>query len=228
MGKKKALPKTIAAARLQLQERLDYHFKDARLLDEAMTHASMDAEINNQRLEFLGDRVVNFIIADAVFAYANEAREGILMRLYVECIDNTALATLARDYQLDAALWVDKGIDFAQNHKVLADALEALLAAIWLDGGLEAARHAVVRIWGARLQSLAVMPKDAKTRLNEYALVHHTYLPAYHLVARSGADHAPHFTIAVSLGARTAEGSGNSRRQAEQAAAAAWLKEVSV
>ena len=138
MGKKTALPKSIAAARLQLQKRLDYQFKDARLLDEAMTHASIDADINNQRLEFLGDRVINLIIADAVFAHAGDAREGILMRLYVDCIDNTALATLARDYQLDTTLWAAKGIDFAQNHKVLADALEALLGAIWLDGGLEA------------------------------------------------------------------------------------------
>ena len=227
MGKNTALPKSIAAARVRLQERLDYQFKDARLLDEAMTHASIDADTNNQRLEFLGDRVINLIIADAVFAHASDAREGILMRLYVDCIDNTALATLARDYQLDTTLWAAKGIDFAQNHKVLADALEALLGAIWLDGGLEAARDAVGRIWGARLQSLALKPADAKTRLNEYALAHYTDLPVYNLVARSGADHAPHFTIEVALDARTAEGEGASRRQAEQAAAAAWLKEVS-
>jgi len=218
-----ALPDHLVTARQQLQDKIGYQFKDLAWLNEAMTHPSITSNrANNQRLEFLGDRVINLIIADAIFEQVTKAREGMMTRLYADCVDNSTMAELAKDIGLDEAIEA-QDTALTTSHKGLADALEALVGAIWRDAGLEAARKVTHNIWGDRLISFAVAEKDAKTRLQEYALAHHGVLPEYTMVGRKGPDHAPELTVEVSLAGQVVSAHRGSRRQAEQQAAQKML-----
>lgn len=218
-----ALPDHLVTARQQLQEKIGYQFKDTAWLNEAMTHPSITTNrANNQRLEFLGDRVINLIIADAIFEQVTKAREGIMTRLYADCVDNSTMAELAKEIGLDEAIQA-QDTALTASQKGLADALEALIGAIWRDGGFEAARHITHEIWGDRLIQFAVAEKDAKTRLQEYALAQHAVLPEYAMIDRTGPDHAPELTVEVSLAGQVAKAQGGSRRQAEQRAAQKML-----
>jgi ribonuclease-3 len=223
-----ALPDHLVEARHRLQEKIGYHFNDDQWLNEAMTHPSITANrANNQRLEFLGDRVINLIIADAIFEEVTKAREGVLTRLYADCVDNSTMAELARGIGLGDAMEAQDTALTASN-KGLADALEALLGAIWRDGGLAAAKKVTHHIWGDRLIHFAMTEKDAKTRLQEYALAHHAVLPEYVIIERSGPDHAPELTVEVTLAGQSVSAQGTSRRHAEQAAAQKILDVMSV
>ena len=133
-------------ARNRLLERSGYEYKDQGLLEEALSHPSINAEnrgrVNNQRLEFLGDRVIGLIMADALFGSISEEREGSLTRRYADCVENSRLAEIARNLDLAPALETMPNTAEAKTDKVLADALEALMGAIWRDGGVEAVpRH---------------------------------------------------------------------------------------
>ncbi|MBL6782743.1 MAG: ribonuclease III [Alphaproteobacteria bacterium] len=232
MGKTKPeLPDHIINAQKSLEDKISYHFVDQKLLIEAMTHPSINnsihSDINNQRLEFLGDRVINLIIADAIFSQVADEREGVLTRFYHDCIDNITMTELARQLSLGQALWVQPNTDLANTDKVLADALEALIGAIWRDAGYDAAKRVVLSLWKDKLATRPQLEKDAKSRLQEYALKHFSVLPEYSIVDRTGPDHAPQFTVAITLNDQSIEAKGSSRRLAEQHAAAAWLDEFS-
>ena len=217
------------AARKALLDRLGYEFKDAGLLDEALTHSSLEnlepGRRHNQRLEFLGDRVIGLVVADGLFGMLEGDREGVLTDRYHECVRNPTLAEAARALGIGPALEVQPGTELADNDSVLADALEAVLGAVWRDGGIEAARPVVLRALGPVMEAGAG-GKDAKSRLQEHALGLGPDLPEYELVSRSGPDHAPEFTVAVRLGERRAEAAGASKREAEQKAAAILLAEL--
>ena len=219
-------PKPTEAARKALLDRLGYRFRDEGLLDEALTHSSLEnlepGRKHNQRLEFLGDRVIGLVVADHLFGSLSGEREGALTGRYHECVNNRALARVARDLGFGAALEAQSGAGLADTDKVLADALEAVVGAIWRDGGMEAARPVILGILGDAIEG-GDGAKDAKTLLQEYALDRKLGLPVYEPVDRKGPDHAPEFTVAARLGEHRAEASGPSKRDAEQAAAAILL-----
>lgn len=214
---------------------LDSHrFADPGLLEQALTHRSAGAP-HNERLEFLGDSIVNLLVAEVLFQRWPKADEGALTRARAELVREASLATIARRLELGARLTMGPGEMKSGGHRrdsILADALEAVVAAIYLDSGFETCRAAVLP-WFE--ESLAALPvgkpgKDAKTRLQEWLQGRQRPLPVYELVSESGDDHAKMFNVSCTITdpILTAEGEGSSRRNAEQAAAAALLEKLDI
>ena len=222
-----------AAAVEALAERLGHDFADPALLEQALTHASVGEGArrvaHNERLEFLGDRVLGLLVSDALFARFPEEREGELHARLNALVDAPTCAAVAREWGVGPALRLPAGETrrgARDGSGILADACEALLAALYLDGGLEAARRVVGEWWGPRLESSepAARLANPKTRLQHWALARGADLPTYEVVERSGPEHQPEFRVRVSLpGAEPAESTGASRKAAEAAAAAALL-----
>lgn len=208
-------------------------FRDTGLLQQALTHRSAGTP-HNERLEFLGDALVNQIVAETLYLDWPRADEGALTRARAELVRESALAGIARELSLGEHLVLGPGEMKTGGHRrdsILADALEALVAAIHLDAGFEACKAAVLP-WFAPL--LATLPpphkvgKDAKTRLQEWLQARQRSLPVYSLVEENGDDHARSFKISCTLAepALNTMGEGSSRRAAEQQAAEAALQEI--
>ena len=207
-----------------------YRFVDQGLLAQALTHRSAGAP-HNERLEFLGDALVNLFVAEALYARWPKADEGTLTRARAELVRESSLATIARTMDLGGQLTLGPGEMKTGGHRrdsILADALEALVAAIYFDAGFEACRKAVLPWFDV---SIAALPppnklgKDAKTRLQEWLQARQKPLPVYALLSESGDDHAKLFRVGCTLGdpAMSCEGEAGSRRAAEQLAAEAVL-----
>lgn len=227
-----------------LETQLGYAFKDRALLHRALTHASVQSQNanadrlnNNERLEFLGDRVLGLVIAEMVNEYFAEAREGELARCYNLLVRGETCAKVAREIGIGPHLILSEseaGTGGRDKVTILADACEALLGGIFLEGGFKAAREVVRRHWQPHLERLPTATVDAKTALQEWAQAQGMSLPVYRELAREGPDHAPWFTAEVRIigrrkaDLRTAEGRGANKRAAEQAAAAALLSREGV
>lgn len=213
-------------------ERLGHQFSRPELLLRALTHGSMSSvtRADNQRLEFLGDRVLNLVIAEALFRADPEAREGKLAPRYNALVRKEACAEVARDLGLGKVLRLGRGEMQSGGRKsaaILADAMEAVLAAIYLDAGLEPARTVILAAWGSRIAGAADRAMDAKTALQEWAQARGEPPPAYTEVGRSGPAHRLNFTIEVRLSSGpSAQAEAGSKRQAEQMAAEALLAQV--
>ena len=215
-----------------LQKRLGYRFCDEAHLRRALTHRSASIQ-HNERLEFLGDSVVNMLTAEMLYERFEEAREGNLTRMRAQLVRGDTLAVVARELGVGECLLLGQGernSGGAQRTSILADALEAIIAAIYLDTGLEACRERI-RLWFTpHVEALAAAPdaRDAKTRLQEWLQARALELPTYQVASVSGEAHNQHFVvkcIVASLGAPV-PGEGGSRKQAEQAAAAEVLKRL--
>jgi len=210
---------------------LTYRFRDPDLRTRALSHRSVGAA-NNERLEFLGDGLVNLLVAEMLFERYPKADEGELTRRRSHLVSEPALAALARDLELGDALHLGAGelkSGGFRRDSILADAFEALIAAIYLDGGWDACRGIVRELFAERVASAGAQTgKDPKTRLQEFLQSRGEPLPAYTLVGAIGADHAKTFEVEceiASLQLRTT-GRGVSRRAAEQAAAGAALERL--
>ena len=214
-----------------IEDRLGHHFANPALLTEALTHRSAaDARggqlDSNERLEFLGDRVLGLVMAEWLIERFPSEREGNLTRRLSSVVASEALARVGEAMGLGEALRIPPGEErtgLRARQTVMADAVEALLGAIYRDGGLEAARAVIRRHWVALLDADVKPPVSAKNRLQEYTLGRGLGLPQYRLVSAAGPSHAPFFVIAVLAAGREAEGTGDSKRAAELAAAEAWL-----
>jgi ribonuclease-3 len=218
----KLAPETAAFA-----ERLGYRFRNPALLLRALTHASIagPARPSNERLEFLGDRVLGLVIADALFRADTAAAEGTLAPRLNALVRLETCAEVARGLGLGEALRLGRSEALTGGRRkeaLLGDALEAVIAAVYLDGGFEAARAVVLRLWGDRIAQAPAVVRDAKSALQEWAQARGLPPPDYTEAARTGPDHAPVFTVRVTLATgESAEGAAGSKRAAEQAAAAA-------
>lgn len=206
-----------------------YRFADPSLLKRALTHRSAGAP-HNERLEFLGDAMLNLVVAEALFRLWPRADEGTLTRARAELVREPALARLARRLDLGPRLQMGPGEMKAGGYRrdsVLADALEAVIAAIWLDAGFERCRQIVLDWLQADIAALPSgrIRKDAKTRLQEHLQAIGRPLPTYSLLDVTGAEHDPQFLAECMLPDTSlcTRGSGGSRRAAEQAAAHAML-----
>ena len=220
------------AASAVLQQALGHEFADPELLVMALTHRSAGSK-NNERLEFLGDSIINHIVADALYQRFPRAREGDLSRMRATLVKGDTLAELARELHVGEHLLLGPGERKSGGYRrasILADALEALAGAIVLDAGYERCRDCVLHWFGTRLDQLAAgaVDKDAKTRLQEYLQGRGNPLPEYELVAVEGDDHDQQFSVACRLSKPqlVAQGSGSSRRRAEQAAARDALQKL--
>lgn len=213
----------------RLQQRLGYRFKDVAVLIQALTHRSCGAP-HNERLEFLGDGLLNFVIGAAIFQQRPRSDEGDLTRLRAQLVCEDSLAELARQLQLGDVLRLGPGELKSGGYRrdsILADAVEAVLAAVCLDGGYEAARAVCLQVFADKLVRLpeTVSVKDAKTRLQEYLQGLARPLPEYRLIEESGPPHQRRFRAECGLSdaeARTV-GEGASRKLAEQMAAERML-----
>lgn len=213
-------------------DRLGYDFSKPELLVRAVTHSSMVSphRDDNQRLEFLGDRVLGLVMAEALLHADPNAPEGLLAPRYNALVRREACADVARQIDLGAVLKLGRSemkSGGRRKEALLADAMEAVIAAVYQDGGFDAARRVVLTLWGDRVRNVAADARDAKTALQEWAQARGEVPPQYVEVARSGPDHQPVFTIEVRLASGPAErATAGSKRQAEQAAATALLKKV--
>jgi ribonuclease III len=226
-----------------LADKIGYAFSRPELLEQALTHPSAVAQPYGrgrsrrrsppggyERLEFLGDRVLGLVIADLLWRHFESEPEGHLTRRHAHLVRREALARVADTIGLGAHLVlsrVEAAMGAAGNPAILADACEALIAAIYLDGGFEAASLFVRRFWEPLIREMAAPPRDPKTALQEWAQARGLALPAYELVGTSGPDHALRFTVAASVvGHDRATATASSKRTAEAKAAAVLLERL--
>ncbi|HEY6028699.1 MAG TPA: ribonuclease III [Pseudolabrys sp.] len=222
--------------RSALEERIGYHFADKTLLERAVTHisaASGGARVNSyQRLEFLGDHVLGLVISDMLFRAFPRANEGELSRRLADLVRKETCAEVARAIDIGPALSLGSSESQAGGRlraTILADACEALIGAVFIDGGYPAAEAFVARFWKERMLKPIRPLRDPKTMLQEWAQARGLPTPAYRELARTGPHHNPKFRVAVELPDRPpAEGLGSSKRAAEQAAAAEMLSAVGI
>jgi len=207
-------------------------FRDGTLLAQALTHRSAGAR-HNERLEFLGDALVGLIVAEALYIRWPKADEGAMTRARAELVRESSLAQVARDLDLGARIVLGPGELKSGGYRrdsILSDTLEAVIGAIYLDGGFDACRNAVLPWFERTIMDLPAgrIDKDAKTRLQEWLQARQLPLPVYEPRSESGDEHAKQFRVRCVLAdpPLSAEGEGGSRRVAEQAAAAAVLVEL--
>lgn len=208
--------------------KLNYTFRDEALLETALTQSGVNAAHNNERLEFVGDRVLGLSVAEMLYnMYPNEA-EGELARRHAMLVSTETLARVA--HALDLAHRVHHGhMTAGRVNHILANAVEAILGAIFIESGFDVARDVIVEIWRDLAAADATAPKDAKTALQEF--VQHNAagaLPVYEYLATTGASHSPTFNVRVTAMGQSATGSGTSKKAASTDAAAALLKKLAI
>lgn len=209
----------------RLAKRIDYRFGEPELLRTALTHCSVGAG-NNERLEFLGDGALNFVIASALYTRFPEAPEGTLSRLRASLVKGETLAKIAADLELGEYLRLGSGelkSGGFRRASILADAVEAIIGAVYLDGGFDAARALVLSLYEQRLEAVNADRelKDPKTRLQEWLQGRRLELPSYEVIEVTGAAHDQTFRVRCRVNELPGptEGKSNSRRRAEQQAA---------
>lgn len=219
-----------------LEQRIGIAIRDRSRFERALTHSSLrpkgGSEPSYERLEFLGDRVLGLIVADRLFEKFPRADEGELSLRLNALVSADACAQIADEIGLYDFVRHGgdlKALKSERTKNIRADLVESLIAAIYLDGGLEAARSFVLRQWGDRFDTAAEARRDAKTMLQEWAHTFASKPPLYEVVERSGPDHEPMFTVRVSVeGHQAVEGRGRSKRIAEREAASELLRRAKV
>jgi ribonuclease-3 len=213
----------------KLEKTIGHRFGKPELLADALTHRSASNR-NNERLEFLGDSILNFVIADELFQRCPQESEGALSRLRASLVNRPSLAVLGRELQLGDYLRLGSGELKSGGHRrdsILADCVEAIFGAVYLDAGFQASRGLITRLYAERLENLPIAAelKDPKTRLQEHLQGLRRPLPQYQVLEVSGKAHNQRFRVQCEVEGVPApsEGVANSRRQAEQQAAEAML-----
>ena len=211
------------------EQRLGYEFSDVSLLIEALTHSSIASEArkDNQRLEFLGDRVLGLVMAEALLEIDQLASEGTLAPRFNALVRKEACAEVARNIDLGGVLKIGRSEMLSGGRRkdaLLGDGMEAVIAAIYKDGGFEIAKKTIIKLWGDRIKNVKGDARDAKTMLQEWAQARGQNPPKYEIISQSGPDHAPDFLVKVLLeSGETADALAGSKRQAEQMAAKSLL-----
>jgi ribonuclease III len=211
-----------------LREKTGHAFRDQRLLQTALTHSSaVKAAENNERLEFLGDRVLGLVVAEMLYRLFPEAREGELAPRFNALVDAKTCGAVGLEMNLGELMRADSALKAKKSSKAnnyLSDAVEALIAAIYLDGGFEPARTFIQRYWEPRSREVIEKPRNPKSDLQEWIALKSADRPEYVIESREGPDHEPIFTVAVNVaGFEPSRASGGSRRAAEEAAATNFL-----
>ena len=214
------------------ERRLGYEFSNLSLLVEALTHSSIASDFrkDNQRLEFLGDRVLGLVMAEALLEIDQTAPEGTLAPRFNALVRKETCAEVARQIELGGVLKIGRSEMLSGGRRkdaLLGDGMEAVIAAIYKDGGFEAAKTIIINLWGDRIKNVKGDARDAKTMLQEWAQARGQNPPNYEVISRSGPDHAPDFLVKVILASgETSEAMAGSKRQAEQMAAKALLQKI--
>jgi ribonuclease-3 len=214
------------------EARFGYRFRDRDYLRHALTHASTGADRDYERLEFLGDRVLGLVVAHLLYNEFPEESEGSLARRHAALVSGATLAIIASQIGLGDVMHLSDGeraAGGAKNDNILGDAMEALIGAAYLDGGLDPCHALIAGLWKDALHTMTQPPQDPKTALQEWAQARGLGLPEYVLEGRDGPDHAPLFRINVRIeGFDPATGEGLSRRAAEKSAALLLMKMIGI
>ena len=214
------------------EQRLGYEFSNLTLLVEALTHSSIASDFrkDNQRLEFLGDRVLGLVMAEALLEIDQTAPEGTLAPRFNALVRKETCAEVARQIELGGVLKIGRSEMLSGGRRkdaLLGDGMEAVIAAIYKDSGFEIAKTIIIKLWGDRIKNVKVDARDPKTMLQEWAQARGQNPPTYEVISRSGPDHAPDFLVKVILASgETSEAMAGSKRQAEQMAAKALLQKI--
>ncbi|EGM78789.1 MAG: ribonuclease III [Gammaproteobacteria bacterium] len=213
-----------------LMKKLGYQFQQVALLEQALTHRSCKGE-HNERLEFLGDAILSMVIAEALYIHFPKAREGDLTRMRSSLVKGVTLAEIAKELELAEFLRLGPGemkSGGLRRESIQADAVEAILGAIFLDAGIEACKERILSWYGSRLTVIQPgVHKDSKTQLQEYLQGRRLPLPLYEVIDTQGDDHDQIFTVRCTVQGRApVTASGNSRRKAEQDSARILLEQV--
>lgn len=215
-----------------LERRLNYQFKNKALFKQALTHKSSN-HLHNERLEFLGDAILNFIIADLLFQEFKDATEGELTRARASLVNKAALFEIAQTFSLGEFLYLGIGEQRSggfRRESILADALEAIIGAIYLDAGLKVIYQCIQRWYADKMAVLTphAQEKDPKTRLQEWLQANQKALPLYQVISIKGEPHSQIFTVSCEIPelSLVIEGEGSSRRIAEQIAARKTLEVI--
>ncbi|MDH5231535.1 MAG: ribonuclease III [Gammaproteobacteria bacterium] len=214
----------------KISERIAYQFNNPELLQSALTHRSAGSQ-HNERLEFLGDSILNFVIAETLFVRFPEATEGELSRLRASLVKESTLALLARELDLGDFLVLGSGelkSGGFRRDSILADALEAIFGSVLLDTGFDQARQVILNLYESKLETITLQQshKDPKSKLQEYLQSRRLPLPQYEILSVSGEPHNQSFKVSCRVDELdlATEGKGSSRRRAEQDAATLALK----
>ena len=205
-----------------LEKKLNIKFKNKDLLIKSLTHKSYNKNINNEKIEFLGDRVLGLIIAKKLLEIYPDEKEGILDKKFASLVKKQTCAEIAKNIQLNKYIlsFNLKNKEFNLEDKVLADSCEALIGAIYLDSGLNIVEKIILDLWKNKIKQSVITIIDAKTRLQEYSLKKYKKLPIYKLISNSGPRHKPIFKVGVKLhNSKFFIGEGSSKKDAEQKAA---------
>jgi len=212
-----------------LEKKLKLKFNDQKILIKSLTHKSYDSKNNNEKIEFLGDRVLGLIIAKKLLEIYPEEREGILDKKFASLVNKKKCLEIAKKIELEKYILVfnPKNKKIIIEDKVVADCLEALIGAIYLDKGMNFTEKFILNLWSEHIIASVVTPIDSKTRLQEHSLKVFKVLPIYKLISNTGPRHKPLFNVAVKLNDTkffTAEGA--SKKDAEQNAASLCLESI--
>lgn len=213
-----------------VEEKIGYTFKNRDWLKRALTHSSSADDKNYERLEFLGDRVLGLIMAHALFEQFPEESEGGMARRHSALVQGRTIALIGQQNGIGEFIIMsvaERASGGGEKENIVADVMEALFGAIYLDGGLEEARSVILRLWGDNIGTLTDAPMDPKTELQEWVQARGWPLPSYEIVDKTGPDHAPEFVLEVRVEGQTpVTATGPSRRQAEKTAARTMLRHL--
>ena len=212
-----------------LEKKLKLKFLNQKILVKSLTHKSFDSKNNNEKIEFLGDRVLGLIIAKKLLELYPEEKEGILDKKFASLVNKKKCLEIAKKIELEKYIFFfnPKNKKITIEDKVIADCLEALIGAIYLDKGLNFIEKLILRLWNEHINASIVTQIDAKTKIQEYSLKVFKVLPIYKLVSNTGPRHKPLFKVAVKLkNTKFFTAQGSSKKEAEQNAASLCLESV--
>ena len=212
---------------LNLEKKINYKFKDKKLLVKSLTHKSYDKINNNEKIEFLGDRVLGLIIAKKLLEIYPEEKEGILDKKFASLVNKKTCLQIANNISLEKYILTfnPKNRKIKVEDKVIADCCEALIGAIYLDKGFTAVENFILTFWSKNIKESVITQIDAKTKLQEYSLKKFKKLPTYKIISNTGPRHKPIFKVAVKLpNTKFYIGQGTSKKDAEQNAAIICLE----
>ena len=210
---------------------LDYTFKDKSLLKQSLIHKSFDNIYNNEKLEFLGDRVLGLIISKKLIEIYPNEKEGIIDKKFAHLVNKKTCSEIAKKLNLNQYMYLGQSHQSAQKSadKIMSDCLEALIGAIYLDSGLKSAEKFVFKFWKKYLDNSSLTPIDSKTQLQEYSLKRFKKLPEYTFYKKTGPQHRPLFKIDVQItNSKKFNGLGTSKKMAQQNAASKLLKHLKI
>ena len=216
---------------INLDKKLELKLTDPNILTKSLTHKSYDSKNNNEKIEFLGDRVLGLIIAKKLLEIYPEEREGILDKKFASLVNKKKCLEIAKKIELEKYILVfnPKNKKIIIEDKIVADCLEALIGAIYLDKGLNFTEKFILNLWSEHIRASVVTEIDAKTKLQEYSLKTFKILPIYKLISNTGPRHKPLFKVAVKLkDTKFFAGEGVSKKDAEQDAASLCYEGISI